>query len=112
MKFLGRNEPYSDSSTAALLKLELLVALPDRSIQYRLFEDIKTIIDSGILTTPIPLTMTNIHGDLNLENILVTRAGDKLLGWFIDFARARMGHSVFDFVKLETEIKTHLLENT
>lgn len=46
---------------------------------------------------------------MNLENILLTKSGDKLLGWIIDFAKARKGHAVFDFVKVETELKTQII---
>jgi hypothetical protein len=81
----------------------------DGKTNYWLFDQMKKIVGDGILTTPRELTFSHIHGDLNLENILLTRSDKKLLGWFIDFARSREGHAVFDFVKLETEIKTQLV---
>ena len=42
-----------------------------------------------------------IHGDLNLENILV---GPGNIVWLIDFATTREGHPLMDFAHLEAEI--------
>jgi len=47
-----------------------------------------------------------IHGDLNLENILV---GPGELVWLIDFSETRLGHPLFDFSRLATEIIAHVL---
>jgi hypothetical protein len=47
-----------------------------------------------------------IHGDLNLENILVGPGG---FVWLIDFARTREGHSLFDFAHLEAELIAHVI---
>jgi Ternary complex associated domain 9 len=47
-----------------------------------------------------------IHGDLNLENILVGPGG---MLWLIDFAQTREGHTLFDFAHLEAEIIGHIL---
>jgi hypothetical protein len=47
-----------------------------------------------------------IHGDLNLENILIGPGG---LVWLIDFARTRLGHPLVDFSHLEGEIIAHIL---
>ncbi|OGO32106.1 MAG: hypothetical protein A2Z16_01445 [Chloroflexi bacterium RBG_16_54_18] len=46
-----------------------------------------------------------IHGDLNLENVLV---GPGEMLWLIDFAQTREGHTLFDFAHLETEVIAHL----
>jgi hypothetical protein len=46
-------------------------------------------------------TQSIIHGDLNLENILV---GPGRLVWLIDFAQTREGHTLLDFAHLEAEI--------
>jgi len=48
-------------------------------------------------------TLSTIHGDLNLENILVD-PGDNV--WLIDFALTRDGHTLYDFARLETELVT------
>jgi hypothetical protein len=47
-----------------------------------------------------------IHGDLNLENILIGPGG---LVWLIDFARTRLGHPLVDMAHLEGEIIAHVL---
>jgi hypothetical protein len=49
-----------------------------------------------------------IHGDLNLENILV---GPGSLVWLIDFAQTREGHSLLDFAHLGSEIVAHILSS-
>ncbi|MFC1996725.1 phosphotransferase [Chloroflexota bacterium] len=51
-------------------------------------------------------TRSIIHGDLNLENILIGPGG---MVWMIDFATTRMGHPLMDFAHLETEIIAHLI---
>jgi len=51
-------------------------------------------------------TRSVIHGDLNLENILV---GPGDLVWLIDFAATREGHTIFDFARLEVEITTQVV---
>jgi hypothetical protein len=47
-----------------------------------------------------------IHGDLNLENILVGPGG---FVWLIDFATTREGHPLADFAHLEAEIIAHVI---
>jgi hypothetical protein len=47
-----------------------------------------------------------IHGDLNLENALVGPGG---LVWLIDFAQTRVGHTLFDFSHLASELIAHVL---
>ncbi len=46
-----------------------------------------------------------IHGDLNLENILLG-PGDFL--WLIDFAQTREGPPLFDFAHLEADLIAHV----
>jgi hypothetical protein len=47
-----------------------------------------------------------IHGDLNLENVLLGPGG---LVWLIDFAQTRDGHTLYDFAHLEAEIIAHIM---
>jgi len=54
----------------------------------------------------VPGTRSVIHGDLNLENVLV---GPGSLVWLIDFATTREGHPLFDFAHLESELIAHVL---
>ena len=69
------------------------------------------------LTDPLPKLTTllnenvvgsrsTIHGDLNLENILVGPGG---FVWLIDFAQTREGHPLADFAHLEAEIIAHVI---
>jgi hypothetical protein len=51
-------------------------------------------------------TRSIIHGDLNLENVLVG-PGDFV--WLIDFASTREGHPMADFAHLEAEIISHVI---
>ncbi len=51
-------------------------------------------------------TQSTIHGDLNLENVLVGPGG---FVWLIDFAQTRDGHPLFDFAHLEAEIIAHII---
>lgn len=52
-------------------------------------------------------TMSTIHGDLNLENILVEPESGQ--AWLIDFATARDSHTLHDFMRLERDVFTRLL---
>ncbi len=71
-----------------------LFGLPDPLDQlHRLLEE--TIIG----------TRSIIHGDLNLENVLV---GPGNFVWLIDFATTREGHPMADFAHLEAEIICHI----
>lgn len=65
-----------------------------------------------LLGQPLRLTTAVIHGDLNLNNILIAPGAppQPTVAWLIDFDRTGSGgHAVFDAVKLETEYKLHLL---
>lgn len=75
------------------------------------------LAEAGVPDAPLPPattllaervmgTQSVIHGDLNLENILIGPGG---FVWLIDFARTREGHPLFDFAHLEAEIIAHVL---
>ena len=59
-----------------------------------------------ILDTPTRIRTSTIHGDLNLENILIIQDKMQVTKDFnlIDFATVRHGHVLHDFLRLETEI--------
>jgi hypothetical protein len=59
-----------------------------------------------IMNTMISGSRSIIHGDLNLENILV---GPGNLLWLIDFAQTRNGHTLIDFAHLYAEIIAHII---
>ncbi len=56
---------------------------------------------ASLLEESVIGTRSIIHGDLNLENILV---GPGNFVWLIDFAQTRMGHPLFDFARLASEV--------
>jgi hypothetical protein len=61
----------------------------------------------GLLSQSRHARVSAIHGDLNLENVLVDpQVRDVRL---IDFARARRDHVLHDLLRLETEVVTKLL---
>ena len=51
-------------------------------------------------------TRSIIHGDLNLENVLV---GPGNFIWLIDFAQTRPGHPLYDFARLKAELIAQVL---
>ncbi len=51
-------------------------------------------------------SQSTIHGDLNLENILVGPGG---MVWLVDFAQTRDGHPLYDFAHLEAELIAHIV---
>jgi hypothetical protein len=61
---------------------------------------------SRLLEESVIGTRSIIHGDLNLENVLV---GPGNIVWLIDFATTREGHPMFDFSHLEVEIISHVI---
>ncbi len=59
----------------------------------------------GLLEESVIGSQSIIHGDLNLENILLG-PGDFL--WLIDFAQTREGPPLFDFAHLEADLIAHV----
>ena len=62
---------------------------------------VRTLFNEQLFGTQSP-----IHGDLNLENVLIG-LGDFV--WLIDFALTREGHPLYDFAHLEANIIAHVL---
>jgi serine/threonine protein kinase len=65
------------------------------------------ILLPDILSEPLHVRVACIHGDLNMENILV--APDTRDVRLIDFAMARQDHVLHDLLRLETGVVTWLL---
>ncbi len=61
----------------------------------------------GLLRQPLDVKVAVIHGDPNLQNVLVDMATRDVT--LIDFATARRDHVLHDFLRLETGIVTQLL---
>jgi hypothetical protein len=57
------------------------------------------------------IVCSRIHGDLNIDNILITKdEKDNFNCWLIDFDKSQVnGHTAFDFAKLEVEMRTQIL---
>jgi hypothetical protein len=65
------------------------------------------VVVPEILDRHLDLKVFHIHGDLNLENILIDpKVRDVRL---IDFSEARWDHVLHDFFRLETEVVTKLI---
>ncbi len=60
----------------------------------------------ALLNENVMGTESTLHGDLNLENVLVGPGG---FVWLIDFAQTRDGHPLYDFAHLEAEIIAHVI---
>jgi hypothetical protein len=63
-----------------------------------------------VLSQTRHIRTSHIHGDLNLGNILVERETRKV--GLIDFSEARQDYVLLDFLRLETEIITHLVSQS
>lgn len=57
------------------------------------------------LNETVQASRSIIHGDLNLENILIGPGG---LMWLIDFSETRPGHPLADFSHLAAEVVVHI----
>jgi hypothetical protein len=54
----------------------------------------------------LPSNLSLIHGDLHCFNVLVDESHKP---WLIDFGRVQEGHTLFDFVELETHLRHAIL---
>lgn len=61
----------------------------------------------NILNSFLEVNLSTIHGDFNLENILIDP--DTRDVKVIDFATVRQGHNLHDLLRLETEVTTKLI---
>ena len=60
----------------------------------------------SLLNARVNGTQSLVHGDLNVENVLV---GPGALVWLIDFSETRDGHTLFDFAHLSMELVAHVI---
>ena len=103
-RWMSLNSPDNASATIIATRDSLLrdyvagfdlFGLPDPLLKLR------ALLDERLMAT-----QSTIHGDLNLENVLVGPGG---FVWLIDFAQTRDGHPLFDFAHLEAEIIAHII---
>lgn len=104
VRWLGVRPPSGTTARVVALRSDLLR-------QYTAGFDLLGLADpltrlEAWLQEVVSGTRSVIHGDLNLENILV---GPGNLVWLIDFAQTREGHSLFDFSRLASELIAHVL---
>ncbi|HEX9018255.1 MAG TPA: phosphotransferase, partial [Anaerolineaceae bacterium] len=105
VRWLGANPPTAPvSARVVATRMDLLRGWTAGFERYGL-EDPLILLDQTLAET-LAGTISVIHGDLNLENVL---SGPGSLVWLIDFAQSREGHPVFDFAHLESEIIAHIL---
>jgi hypothetical protein len=60
----------------------------------------------AMLDTSVQGTQSTLHGDLNMENVLIGLGG---IVWLIDFANTRDGHALYDFAHLEADLIAHVI---
>jgi hypothetical protein len=60
----------------------------------------------SVLAESVQGTESTIHGDLNLENVLIGLGG---IVWLIDFALTCDGHPLMDFAHLEADVIAHVI---
>jgi hypothetical protein len=104
IRWLGSRSPEGATGKVVATRLSLLsnfvegcdlLGLPDPLCHLQV-----------LLSETMHASQSIIHGDLNLENILVGPGG---MLWLIDFAQTREGHALFDFAHLEAEIIGHII---
>ena len=104
VRWLGLAEPNGATGRMAATRRSLLADFTAGMERYGLPDPLERL--AALLDTPIAGTRSTIHGDLNLENVLVG-PGDFV--WLIDFAQTRDGHPLFDFAHLEAEMIAQVL---
>ncbi len=120
-------EPYQVNNildpitgTVVATRHDLLHAQAQQALGQAFDLEAESLVLADGVTLPNPLTalattfgeqrdviIASIHGDLNLENILVDRATRDIS--LIDFASARRDHTLHDLLRLETEVVTKLV---
>ena len=104
VRWLGLSEPNGATGRILDTRRTLLEGLVAGMERVDLGDPLEGI--AGLLDTSLAGTRSIIHGDLNLENVLV---GPGNFVWLIDFAQTREGHPLFDFAHLEAEIITQVI---
>lgn len=73
-------------------------------LEKRLSDTISSVLKGQL---DIPVLFTLVHGDLNLNNVLVSESGERL--WLIDFGNTRPGPPAIDYVTAEFELRFQIL---
>jgi hypothetical protein len=104
LRWLNLNPPNNTSARVLASRADLFAEYTSGFERYGLPDPLLHL--DSLLQETIMGTRSVIHGDLNLENILV---GPGSLVWLIDFAQTREGHPLFDFSHLASELIAHVL---
>ena len=104
VRWMGLSEPDNATGRVVATRQSLLEGFVHGLDRLGLPDPLACYPD--LLAETISGTQATIHGDLNLENILVGPGG---MVWLVDFAQTRDGHPLFDFAHLEAELIAHIL---
>ena len=104
IRWLGTQQPEGATGQVVATRQSLLANFVQGSDLLGLPDPLPCI--PALLSETTHASQSIIHGDLNLENILVGPGG---MLWLIDFAQTREGHTLFDFAHLEAEIIGHII---
>jgi hypothetical protein len=103
LRWMNSKPPANTLARVTANRRDLLFSYCRGMDRFKLPDPIEKL--DSLLSETIQCTRSIIHGDLNLENILV---GPGELIWLIDFAETRSGHTLFDFAKLNAEVISHI----
>ncbi len=104
VRWMGQSITGASTGRVTATRLTLLRELAGNADLHGLPDPLPQL--PAILNENVIGSRSTIHGDLNLENILVGPGG---FVWLIDFAQTREGHPLADFAHLEAEIIAHVL---
>jgi hypothetical protein len=103
-RWLGLTDPHGATGRVVATRNTLLGDYVEGFDLYGMPDPLESL--PALLNDLVSGTQSTIHGDLNLENMLVG-PGDFI--WLIDFATTREGHPLYDFAHLEAEIIAHVI---
>lgn len=103
VRWLSRKRPENAAGRVVATRQTLLRGFVEGRSLYGLPDPLLQV--DSILAQTVTGSQSILHGDLNLENILVGPGG---MLWLIDFAQTREGHTLFDFSHLGAEIIAHV----
>ncbi|MBN2548260.1 MAG: phosphotransferase, partial [Anaerolineales bacterium] len=104
VRWLGLRNPNNACGRVVETRLSLLRRMTESYDRLGLADPLERL--PALLNKTISGSQSTIHGDLNLENVLLGPGG---LVWLIDFAQTREGHTLFDFAHLEAEVIAHVI---
>jgi hypothetical protein len=104
LRWLSERPPANTPARVTAGRTDLLGRLVDGFELFGLPDPLARLPE--LLGQTVMGTRSIIHGDLNLENVLV---GPANFIWLIDFAQTRPGHPLFDFARLKAELIAQVL---